>query len=280
MKKISVLVLATVLLLCLFACQTGPDLTGIEQKTVTVSKIHEKDGSWECAQGLGFDGRYFYYAGHNDKTDETADIHVIDKDTGKEVKNFYRKGALHSAEVAVNALRGTLTACSGGDGRRPYLYEMDIQTGALLNNWDFNGMGENGGGLHCFTEDGTLIYFTSSKDGARIAFDVITLSYDGSNSYKIKSSYLFSRTDLGVPQGLDYYNGYLYYLADAGRSVDKNPHYIYKIALEEGEVKILTAYSFDFHEETEGLCVAPDGTVYMGAANECIYRFDKKVQEW
>ena len=280
MKKIALVFLALSMTICLFACYKKPDLTGVEQKTITAKKIIEKDGKWEYAQGLGYDGKYFYYAGHNDKTKQPADIHVIDKDTGKEVKKLDKKGALHSAEVAVNHLRGTLTTCSGGDGRKPYLYEMDIQTGELINNWDFDGMGENGGGLHCFTEDGTLIFFTSSEDGAKIAFDVITLAYDGSGSYEIKASYAFSRTDLGVPQGLDYYDGYLYYLADAGRSVDKNPHYIYKIALADNEVKLVCAYLFDFTEETEGLCIAPDGTVYMGAADECIYRFEKKVQEW
>lgn len=280
MKKTALFMLVLSLLLCLFACNKGPDLTGVEQKTVTVEKIFEKDGKWECAQGLGYDGKYFYYAGHNDKTKQQADVHVIDKNTGKEVKCFDKKGALHSAEVAVNRLRNTVTTCSGGDGRKPYLFELDIQTGENINEWYFDGMGENGGGLHCFTEDGTLIFFTSSKDGARIAFDVVTLNYDGTGTYTVNASYAFSRTDLGVPQGLDYYGGYLYYLADAGRRVDKNPHYIYKISLTDGEVKLECAYSFDFKEETEGLCIDTDGTLYIGAADECIYRFDKKVQEW
>ncbi len=280
MKKIFVIVLLLLMGAVLMSCNNGPDLTGVEQKTVTVTKVFNKDGNWECAQGLGLDGEYFYYAGHNDKIKEQADVHVIDRNTGKEVKVFSRKGALHSAEVAVNRLRNTLTTCSGGDGRKPYLYELDIQTGEKLNEWYFDGMGENGGGLHCFTEDGTLIFFTSSKDGARIAFDVITLNYDGSGTYTIHQSYSFSRTDLGVPQGLDYYNGCLYYLADAGKKVNKNPHYIYKITLADGAVNLDCAYSFDFSEETEGLVIDTDGTLYIGAADECIYRFDKKVSEW
>ena len=279
-KKISVCILALLMGVCLFACYKKPDLKGVEQKTIVVNKIFEKDGAWECAQGLGYDGTYFYYAGHNDKIKEQADVHVISAATGKEVNCFSRKGALHSAEVAVNRLRNTVTTCSGGDGRRPYLFELNIATGEKINEWYFDGMGENGGGLHCFTEDGTLIFFTSSKDGAKIAFDVITLNYDGSGSYTIKESYSFSRTDLGVPQGLDYYNGCLYYLADAGRTVDKNPHYIYKISLKDNAVNLDCAYSFDFDEETEGLCVHDDGTVYMGAANECIYQFEKIVFEW
>ena len=279
-KKLTVSALILLLSLCLFACYKKPDLTGVEQKTVTVKKLYEKDGDWECAQGLGCDGAYFYYAGHHDKTNEQADIHVINAATGKEEKCFSRKGALHSAEVAVNRLRNTVTACSGGDGRRPYLFELDIATGEKLNEWYFDGMGENGGGLHCFTEDGTLIFFTSSKDGARIAFNTINLKYDGTGSYTVSDSYYFSRTDLGVPQGLDYYDGYVYYLSDAGRTVDKNPHYIYKIGLKNGAVNLECAYSFDFTEETEGLFIDTDGTVYIGAADECIYRFDKKISEW
>ncbi len=279
-KKFSLCVLVLLLSLCLFACYKKPDLEGVEQKTISVKKIFEKDGKWEYAQGLGYDGNYFYYAGHNDKIKEQADIHVINAATGKEEKCFARKGALHSAEVAVNRLRNTLTACSGGDGRRPYLYELDIATGEKLNEWHFDGMGENGGGLHCFTDDGTLIFFTSSKDGARIAFNTVKLNYDGSGSYNVLDSYYFSRTDLGVPQGLDYYNGSLYYLADAGRTVDKNPHYIYKIGLKNGAVIPECAYAFDFTEETEGLCIGADGTVYIGAADECIYRFDGTVLNW
>ena len=88
-KKISVCILAVLTIACLLSCYKKPDLSGVEQKTVSVSKIIEKDGEWECAQGLGCDGTYFYYAGHNDKIKEQADIHVINAASGKEEKCFF-----------------------------------------------------------------------------------------------------------------------------------------------------------------------------------------------
>ena len=55
--------------------------------------------NWECAQGLCTDGIYYYYAGHNDRTKENADIHKIRVFDNKEVAVFSKKGPMHSAEL-------------------------------------------------------------------------------------------------------------------------------------------------------------------------------------
>ncbi len=282
MKKAAVVALIVALCTVLFACYKAPDLEGVEIKTLTMTKVYEKEGKWEHAQGLGTDGRFFYYAGHNDdkkvESDRYADIHVIDMETMKETDVFLRQGALHSAEVCYRKETGTLTTCSGGDGRRPYVFELDCKTGEKIDEWDFAELGQKGGGLHVFDEKGRLIMFTSSEDGAKISFDIVTLGTGG--AYTVEESYYFGDTDLGVPQGLEYYDGYVYLLDDAGRTVSKNPHYIYKIKLENNKVNIVTAYSIDYDHETEGMCIAPDGKVYMGDADENIFVFDLPITQW
>ncbi len=279
MKKIMLSCLLIVSLFCLCSCYEAPDLGDVEIVKVTCTDTsYRKSTEWEHAQGLAYDGTYFYFAGHNDDTDEPADIHVIDAATYQDVRVLRRAGALHSAELYYNYTTKTLFACSGGDGRRPYVFEIDTDTGERLNAWYFDDYGEKGGGLLTFNDTGDLILFTSSGDGAKIAFDIVSLGKDG--AFSVKESYKYSDTDLGVPQGLEFYDGYVYLLDDAGRTVEKNPHYIYKMSLKDNKITIVTAYSISFKKETEGLCFAPDGTVYMGSAQERIYRFDKKIFEW
>lgn len=243
---------------------------------------YQKETNWECAQGLGTDGEYFYFAGHNDKTNEGADIHVIRISDNKEIRVLKKKGPLHSAEVLWYEPNDTLIACSGGNNRKPFVWEINKETGELVNSWDFMGHGERGGALIARMNDRNFGLFSSSKDGAKIAFTKVELKENG--VYIDKGTWFYSERDLGVPQGLEYRDGYFYYLADADPSdnVSLNPHVIYKIKLLDDmkkTVQIVAEYRVDLNVETEGLAIGPDGSVYFGTAAEKINKLDVKYNE-
>ena len=280
MKKILPIILIACMITALScACNKGPDLDGVAISELAITQTaYQREEKWVAAQGLATDGTYFYYAGHHDKTNEAADIHVIDATTFQEVRTFSRAGAMHSAELYYNKERGTLFACSGDDKRKPYVYELNIADGSRLNEWYFDDLGEKGGGLIAFDDNGDLILFTSSKDGARIGFDVITLGENG--AFSVTRSCLFSDTDLGVPQGLEYYDGYVYLMCDAGATVEKNPHYLYKIKLGEQSLTIAAAYRIPMKCETQGICLASDGRVYFGNVRVEIFVSDLPIAAW
>ncbi len=241
---------------------------------------YKKPTDWQYAQGLCCDGIYYYFAGHHDKTKENADIHKIRVFDNLEVALFEKKGPMHSAELLWFRPHDTLLACSGGNNRKPFVWELNKENGTTLNQWDFEGMGENGGALIAWIKDEDIYLFTSSQDGGRIAFTHVTLKENG--QFIDHDTWHYSETNLGVPQGLDYRDGFLYYLADAGKTVNDNPHSIYKIKLEEDQMKtvsILEEYRVDIPVETEGLSIAPDGSVYFGTAEEKIYKLDSKYDK-
>lgn len=251
----------------LFCTACAPDLKGVEIINISFSDTgYAKSADWDHAQGLATDGKYFYFAGHNDKTNENADIYVIDSDM-KDVRVLKKAGPLHSAVMFFDLERETLFASSGGNGRKPFVFEIDVNDGTKLNEWYFDGVGENGGAGIAKYDTDKIILFTSSDDGAKISFAIVALRDGG--EFTIEKEYYFSSTDLGVPQGLIYRDGYIYYLADAGITVNANPHYIYKLALTD-EISIIAAYKFKLNAETEGLCYH-DGKTYIGTAKEKIF---------
>lgn len=279
-RYIVIAILAVVLTVLPLAACNGPDLSDISVTELTYADTGFADGeNWNGAQGLTTDGTYIYFASQNDKLDAGASIHVIDIQTFKEVNVFEKTGPRHGAELYYHAERDTVFACSGGNNVTPYVYELNKTNGEKINSWDFEGKGENGGALITFDKDGNLILFTSSSDGANIAFAVVRLGENG--SYEIISEHKYSEMDLGVPQGLEYYNGKILYLADAGKTVSANPHYIYEISLKDNNaIGLDAAYQIKIKFETEGLAIAPDGKVYFGTAEEEIFVFDKAVSEW
>jgi len=241
---------------------------------------YNKTTNWECAQGLCSDGVYYYFAGHNDRTNEGADIHKIRIFDNKEISVFAKKGPLHSAELLWYQPHDSILACSGGNTRKPFVWELNKKTGDVLNKWDFAGIGENGGALIAWIKDNNIILFTSSGDGAKIAFTKVFLQ-DGGKSV-LGDTWYYSVTDLGVPQGMDYLDGFIYYLADAGKTINDNPHAIYKIKLEDDEkktVNILEEYRVNIGKETEGLSIDPNGNVLFGSAEERIYQLKAKYNE-
>jgi len=160
-------------------------------------------------QGLATDGTYFYW-GHNNGNGIDGTIYKIDT-SGNEVTSF--TGPPHCAGGDWRDDHNTLLFSSGGS-ETPEVWEINASTGSKIRSWDFTGEGYNRGALLAYKSENRIYLFTS----------------DSSSNFKIKEYQIndngtwsaigteYSHSSLGVPQGLDYIDGYLYYLYDTGIS--------------------------------------------------------------
>lgn len=238
---------------------------------------------WNHAQGLTTDGEYLYFAGHFDSVNKGASIHKIRLSDMTEVDVFEHAGPLHSAILDYEPETDTIFASTGGDGRAAAVWELDPDDGTCLGKWDLRTLGYGGGAGVISLGNREILLYTSASDGAKIAFSYLALSENG--AYTVKNEWDYTATDLGVGQGLDSLSRSgdgsftVYYLADAGKSVSVDPHYIYQIRLTPGEpVAVEKRFHLSIGEETEGLTFLPraDGKmdVYFGSNAERIYKLD------
>lgn len=275
----------------LVACATLPVITILAADQTTnlpynpyTDVGYVKAVNWEYAQGLCCDGEYYYFAGHHDSTQELSDIHKIRMSDNKEVATFVKKAPWHSPGIDWNEYNNTILACCYGPTLTPCVWELNKVTGEVTGKWDCPEVGLKAGGLIAWVEKNTIILLTSTDDGAKLGFTKMILEPEG--KFTELGTWYYSETDLGVPQGMDYRDGYLYFLADAGKTVSDNPHVIYVLKLNNNKNKTVTvkrSYQMDLGVETEGLTLDTQGNLYFGTAEEKIYRFNqplKKMKVW
>lgn len=243
---------------------------------------YEKPTPWECAQGLCCDGEYFYFAAHHDRTGELSDIHKIRMSDNVEVACFEKQAPRHSPGIDWNEYNDTILACCYGKKLTPCVWELDKNTGKAIGKWDCPEVGHKAGGLIAWEKKNDIILLTSIDDSPHIAFTRMTLLPDG--KFKENGTWYYEGPNLGVPQGMDFKNGRVWFLADAGKTVLENPHIIYVLKLNRNKtVSVEKQYRVDFHTETEGLTFDKKGHLYFGSAEEKIYRIDakyKKMKPW
>ena len=244
---------------------------------------YAKPTDWNYAQGLTSDGEYFYFAGHFDSKGLGASIHKIRMSDMTEVAVFDHAGPMHSAILDYEPESDTVFASTGGNGRAAAVWELDKTTGDCLGQWNLQSLGYGGGAGVISLGNREILLYTSTEDGAKIAFSHLRLEAQG--RYVRLSEWYYTEKDLGVGQGLDSLSRNtdgsftVYYLADAGSSVSVDPHYIYKIRLIPGEaLEVEERYHISIKEETEGLTFSlrSDGKydVYFGSNAERIYKLD------
>ena len=203
-------------------------------------------------QGLTTDGKYFYWG------DDTAKVIKKLDYNGNVISSF--SGPTHCAGGSYATDRGTIYFSSGG-GDIPEVWEINQSSGIALHKWDFSGEGYNRGALVVYTTNNTIYLFTSDSS-SNFKIQKYQL-YD--NLSWISQGYEYNHTSLGVPQGLTYYNGSIYYLYDTGIS---------KLKLNtNGTLEILSTISNfpDGTTEKEGL-THYDDIFYYGSSNKNIYK--------
>ena len=245
---------------------------------------YKKPYDWQYAQGLTCDGEYYYFAGHHDRTGELADIHKIRMSDAVEVALFEKEAPMHSPGLDWNEYNDTVLSCCYGPTLTPCVWELDKNTGKAINQWDCPEVGLKAGGLIAWVKKNDIILLTSTENGANLGFTRLTLLPDG--KFIERGTWYYSETNLGVPQGMDYKDGYIWFLADAGKTINDNPHAIYLLKLNKDKkktVSLLKEYRVDLPVATEGLTFDTKGNLYYGTAEEKIYKIDlhyKKMKPW
>lgn len=239
-----------------------------------------KPNNWQCAQGLCCDGTYFYFASHHDQTKELSDIHKIRMSDNKEVAHFVKQAPWHSPGLDFWVTRGTVLTCCYGPRsmpRTPCVWELDRDTGEAVNKWDCPEIGHKQGGLIAWENDNDIILLTSVDGTSKVGFTRMTLMPGG--AYLDNGTWYYEGPNFGILQGMDFYGGYVYLLADAGKKVVDDPHVIYVLKLNNDKDKTITVtaqYHFSIFAETEGLTFDSEGNLYFGTAEGKIFRFNVK----
>jgi len=201
-------------------------------------------------QGLANDGTYFYW-GRNNGTGVNGTIYKIKMNDGSEVDSF--SGPPHAAGGDWRDDHSTLLFSSGGSDP-PEVWEINPSTGTKIREWDFSGEGYNRGALIAYKSEERIYLFTSNSS-SDFKIKEYQINDDGTWS---AIGIEYSHSSLGVPQGLDYVDGYLYYLYDNGIS---------KLQLnDDGSITILETLPNLPGGEKEGLTYF-DGHFYYGDAS-------------
>jgi len=221
----------------------------------TVTKLFTASGG---GQGLTFDGEYLYF-GQNNGAGVNGSIYKLTL-TGDFVDTF--TGPPHCAGLDYRFDRDTILVSTGGD-EPAVVWEIDKDTGEKIREWDFSSLGYGKGALVAYKGDNHAYIFTSDTSTADFQIHEVILHDDG--TYDVVANW--SHSSLDTPQGLDYYNGYLYYLTGG------NKGNIYKLKLnDDGSIDVIGIAERVITAESEGLALAfEQGKIYIGDANKNIY---------
>jgi len=160
----------------------------------------------------------------------------------------------HPAGIDYAPDRGTLFISSGGSNT-PQIYEVNPDTLEKIRSWDMTNEGYNSGALVAYKGNGQIYLFTSNTSTYDFKIGLYQLNDDGTFT-KIQE---WSHTSLGVAQGLDYYNGELYYLTGSQTTISK----VYKLQLNDDGTITATLVATTTNYEPEGLYVSDTG-IYIG----------------
>lgn len=142
----------------------------------------------------------------------------------------------HSSELVVNKNNGKLYVSNGGGNTGTKIYEIDLKDNINVEReYDFSELG-NSGLVTIDQEKNNFIIHTAKDDKGSHKFTIC-----GLNKEEIKS---FNIDNIGVPQGIQYLNGKIYfYTNDKVTVIDV-----------EKEI-ILQEYNIEEKGESEGLAI-------------------------
>ncbi len=236
------------------------DLQHVDRWMTPVEKLGEF--AMRSPQGMANDGKHLYFASHNDP--KPADILKISIATKLRLQTFLAIGPFHSAGGDYWGKNRTLVFSTGGNTTASVLREITL-TGIPIREWNLSKVGYGKGALIAWKKADRWLLLTSSNSRFRIT--EVELGRNG--SFRVIDEWA-APVSLGVPQGMDYFDGHIYYYTDGGiNSRSRSPGLITKLRLDPrfNEVQYVDQYAIliDNHE-AEGLTILDDGTVYAGAA--------------
>ena len=152
---------------------------------------------------------YFYWA--KDAGIADADVYVLDL-KGNVVDTFIGAAPPHGADIHWRESTDTLI-CSSGGSAVPEIREINKTTGATIHSWDCTGIGYNQNALvaHDNSYNPSTFYLFTGDASFNIKVTIITAA---DNNTFVEGA-TASRSNLYVPQGLVYKDGFLYLLSDS-----------------------------------------------------------------
>lgn len=210
-------------------------------------KLEFKVKSKENMQGLAYNNG-FYYIGFDMKNNK-GKIQVYDKKG-----NLKRESKLldigHVADLSFNSNKNVLYAVNGGGKNKTKVYEIDIEKDMkIIKTIDFSKLGNSG--LMTFdNKENILILHTSNNDKSKHKFSKCNLDGEILETFEIDN--------IGVPQGIEYLNGDIYFYTN-----DKITVINFK------DKKIVDTYNLNISGESEGVTFVKD-------ENKVAYGYNKQ----
>lgn len=236
------------------------DLQHVDQWMTPVKKLGEF--GMRSPQGMANDGKHLFFASHNDP--KPADILKISIAGREHLQTYSGIGPLHSAGGDYWGKNRTLVFSTGGNTNAAGLREITL-AGKPVRDWKLSKVGYGKGALCAWKSADRWLLLTSSNS----KFKITEVALGRNGSYRVIDEWT-APVSLGVPQGMDYFDGHVYYYTDGGTSSrHRSPGLITKLRLDprRHDVQYVDQYAIliDNHE-AEGLTISTDGAVYAGAA--------------
>lgn len=202
------------------------------EKILESKLLFNVENNWNM-QGLEYYGGNFIIGYDRGKGNGIIEIR------NKEGRILKKSGLLkigHSSELVVNKNNGKLYVSNGGGKTGTKIYEVDLKDNINVEReYDFSELG-NSGLVAIDQEKNNFIIHTAKDDKGSHNFTIC-----GLNKNVIKS---FNIENIGVPQGIEYLNGKIYFYTNN------------KITVIDAEKEsILKSYNIEEKGESEGLAI-------------------------
>jgi len=191
-------------------------------------------------QGLTYYGGYFY-AGYD--IDSVGIGRIIKYDVkGNTIKTSPNLAIGHCAELGYRVSNGHIYIANGGGGNPTRIYEVDMETVTpyVVSDLNLESLG-NSALLAIDNVNDKLIVHTAINDTGNPTFTICSFAGVIDNQFTIANQ--------GVPQGLEYYDGYLYYYTNNKITI-----------LTEGGTIVNTITINGISGESEGITLIEDAT--------------------
>ncbi|MEG2289619.1 MAG: hypothetical protein RSC24_06590 [Clostridium sp.] len=187
-------------------------------------------------QGLAYAMEHFYVG--FDVGSGNGEIIKYTK-SGKKIATTGSLVLGHCAELDFRESNGNFYVCNGGGSNPTKVYEVDFDNKRVVKTMDLSQLGNSA--LICINNDiDEMILSTTltGGDNGQITFSFVSFNGTIGKQFKIPTQ--------GIPQGLEYYNGIIYYYTNN------------KITCIDMNGSILGSFKINKKGESEGLAVAFD----------------------
>lgn len=237
-KRIAVFAVSTLaLILCLSLIQSNADA----QKPPSVAPYFQVKNS-ENMQGLAYGNGYFYVGFDIGKGMGRIQEYTS---SGKLVKDSGPIPTAHTASISYNVQDGMLYVANGG-GTNPtkiFVVDFKLKQPKVIRTIDLSRLGNSA--LAAIDNAKHVMWVhTAKNDQSDITLSECTFTGKVLKQFHLKNQ--------GVPQGLDVYEGKLYYYTDNRITV-----------IDENTGKILRSLSIHENGESEGLAVVGGKMPYL-----------------